>query len=322
MPSKIRIEREGARYHVINRGNYRCDVFAASGAPESFLRTLAQTAERYGWKVHAYVLMRNHFHLAIETPKPNLSAGMHWLQGTFASRFNRFRNQHGRLFQGPYKALLLEDLEALRRVVDYIHLNPVRAKVVAPDQVGGFAWSSLKVFRAKTKRPAWLVADEWLAARGGLEDTPKGMAAYEKYLVELGKDEAAQKEAGLVKLSQGWVIGTEGWKRAMAREYAQRKLLSGMGLELDELQQIREAHNESALEEALKKAGRREDELLTKPRGQEWKIDMAVEMRNRGVPVTWLAKRLHLGKSTSVRNALWRARRKHLPRGGGQAECE
>ena len=115
MPSKIRIEREGARYHVINRGNYRSDVFAARGAPESFLLTLAQTAERYEWKVHAYVLMRNHFHLAIETPKPNLSAGMHWLQGTFACRFNRFRKQHGRLFQGPYKALLIEDTGALRR---------------------------------------------------------------------------------------------------------------------------------------------------------------------------------------------------------------
>jgi len=124
MPSKIRIEREGARYHVINRGNYRSDVFAARGAAESFLLTLAQTAEHYDWKVHAYVLMRNHYHLAIETPKTNLSAGMHWLQGTFASRFNRFRKQHGRLFQGPYKALLMEDLEALRRVVDYIQKIP------------------------------------------------------------------------------------------------------------------------------------------------------------------------------------------------------
>jgi len=307
MPSKIRIEREGARYHVINRGNYRGDVFVARGAPESFLLTLAQTAVRYEWKVHAYVLMRNHYHLAIETPKPNLSASMHWLQTTFASRFNRFRKQHGRLFQGPYKALLMEDMEALRRVVDYIHLNPVRAKVVSPARVAGYEWSSLRVFRAKTKRAAWLTASEWLAVRGGWKDTPKDMAAYESYLVELGDNEAAQKEAGLVKLSQGWAIGTEGWKRALARKYAQRKLLSGTGLAKDEAGQIREAHNENAFEEALRKAGRSEAELQTKPKAQEWKIKMALEMRGKGVPVTWLAKRLSLGKATSVRNALWKA---------------
>ena len=311
MPSKMRIEYEGACYHVINRGNYRSDVFATQGAAESFMRTLAQTAERYAWKVHAYVLMRNHYHLAIETAQPNLSVGMHWLQCTFASRFNRFRKENGRLFQGPFKALLIEGRQALRRVVDYIHLNPVRARVVAPAQVGQFAWSSLKVFRGKTKRPAWLSAGEWLGARGEWTDTPEDIEAYEKHLVELGNDEAAQEAAGLVNLSRGWAIGTEAWKQAIARDYAQRMKMSGMGLEKHESEQLRAAHNENALAQALKSAGRTEAEMRTKPRSQEWKIKMALELREQGVPVVWLAKRLHLGKSTSVRNALWQARRKN-----------
>ena len=309
MPSKVRIEYEGARYHVINRGNYRSDVFATPGASESFLRTLAQAAERYAWKVHAYVLMRNHYHLAIETTQPNLSAGMHWLQCTFATRFNRFRKENGRLFQGPYKALLIEGREALRRVVDYIHLNPVRARVVAPAQVGQYAWSSLKAFRGEAKRAAWLSAAEWLSARGEWEDTPDGMAGYETSLVKLGEDEAAQKAAGLENLSRGWAIGTESWRRAVARDYAQRMKMAGMGLEKYEVEQMRTAHNENALAQALKAAGKTESELLTKPLRQGWKIKMALEMSDKGVPVAWLAKRLHLGKATSARNALWLARR-------------
>jgi len=311
MPSKVRIEYEGACYHVINRGNYRSDVFAARGAPESFLRTLGQAAQRYAWKIHAYVIMRNHYHLAIETPRPNLSAGMHWLQGTFASRFNRFRKQNGRLFQGPYKALLIEDREALRRVVDYIHLNPVRAGAVPPAQVGRHAWSSLKAFKAGTKKPDWLASGGWVGRGERWKDTPKGAAAYEKHLVELGSDEAAQKEAGLIKLSQGWTIGTPAWRRTMAREYAQRKKVSGMGLSKDEVKQIGEAHNENALEEAMKKAGRAEAELRTKPKAADWKVQMALEMRERGVPVAWLAERLCLGKAASVRSILWKARRKN-----------
>ena len=80
--------------------------------------------------------MRNHFHLASKTPAPNVTEGMHWLLGTFANRFNRFRDERGHLFQGRYQAQLIEDALALGRVVDYIHLNPVRAGLVAPEAVG------------------------------------------------------------------------------------------------------------------------------------------------------------------------------------------
>lgn len=85
----------GSEISVINRGNYRKDLFRDEGAAEAFERTLGEAAERFGWKVSAYVLMRNHFHLALETPEPNLSVGMKWLQGTWARRVNRFRGLEG-----------------------------------------------------------------------------------------------------------------------------------------------------------------------------------------------------------------------------------
>jgi REP element-mobilizing transposase RayT len=109
------LEFPGASYHVINRGNYRRDVFADDGAAESFRACLGEAGVKFASRVHAFVIMRNHFHLAVETPEPNLSAGMKWLQGTWAMRFNRFRTEVGRPFQGRYKALHVEARHALAR---------------------------------------------------------------------------------------------------------------------------------------------------------------------------------------------------------------
>jgi putative transposase len=95
MACKLRLEYAVACYHVINRGNYRRDVFAPPGSAGAFERCLGETCERFGWRVHAFVIMRNHFHLAVETPEANLSLGMKFLQGAWANRFNRFHGLTG-----------------------------------------------------------------------------------------------------------------------------------------------------------------------------------------------------------------------------------
>ena len=203
----------------------------------------------------------------------------------------------------------MEDTGILCRVVDYIHLNPVRAGVVAPAHVGGYPWSSLQVLGGKKSvRLAGLTASEWLEARGGWKNTPKGVTEYVKYLAGIGNSETAQRQAGLENLSRGWALGTYGWKKALAREYAQGAPMRNTGMERDEVEEIRDAHNENTFGQALAKAGKTEGELPTRPRAQAWKIKMALEMRDAGVPVNWLARRLHLGRASSVRSLLSRAR--------------
>jgi REP element-mobilizing transposase RayT len=134
-----------------------------------------EAAGRFGWRLHAFVVMRNHFHLAVETPEPNLSDGMKWLQGTWAARFNRFRGETGRPFQGRYKALHVEPGHALAQVAHYIHLNPVRARAVTAARLRDHRWGSLPFFLGRAKdRPACLVADTVLTESGGLPDTPAG----------------------------------------------------------------------------------------------------------------------------------------------------
>src|SRR4051812_20734411 len=150
--------------------------------------------------------MRNHYHLAIETPKANLGEGMHWLQGTVAVRFNRFRNERGHLFQGRYQAILLEDNAALLRLVNYLHLNPVRAKIVPVEQMVGFRWSSLHRF-VRGRRFEGLTAEDWLEQLG-LADTPEGWRTYIVQLAELAGNKDEQERQGFAELSHGWAIGT------------------------------------------------------------------------------------------------------------------
>ena len=146
MPRPLRIEYAGACFHVINRGNYRRNLFTGSGAAATFERTLAEAAERFHWRIHAYVVMSNHFHLAVQIAEPNLSDGMKWLQGTWIRRYNSLRRLVGRPFQGRYKALLVEPGHAFAQVCHYIHLNPVRARLVSPAQAVKYATGSLPRF--------------------------------------------------------------------------------------------------------------------------------------------------------------------------------
>jgi REP element-mobilizing transposase RayT len=206
---RLRVQYEGAIYHVINRGNYRRDVFETAETAKAFEATLAETCVRFGWRLHAHVVMRNHYHLAVGTPRANLVDGMHWLQSTFATRFNRFRSERGHLFQGRYQALLIEDAAALGRVANYIHLNPARAGIVPIAQVAAFRWSSLPRF-LKSPRPAWLVPDEWRETLG-FGDTPQGWRDYVDSLIALGGDPARQDDMGFGEMSRGWAIeGAEG----------------------------------------------------------------------------------------------------------------
>jgi len=309
MARSLRIQYENALYHVINRGNYRNDIYASDGAAHSFLATVIEAVQRYGWRLHAYVIMRNHYHLAIETPLPNLTIGMRWLQSTAAARFNRFRKENGHVFQGRYKALLLENAAALRRVVDYIHLNPVRAGAVSAERVGEYRWSSLKAL-VENKRPEGLVCAEWLECRGhGWLDNAKGLAAYLEYLREIGADERQQRQLGLEGLSSGWAIGTHGWKAALAREHSHKALSRGM--EKQDVVEMREAHWRKLLEAELSKAGKSTDELNSRFKCPEWKLEMAHGLQSGGAPVRWIAEQLRAGDPSALRARLSDYRKEH-----------
>jgi REP element-mobilizing transposase RayT len=136
MARSVRIEYAGAYYHVMARGNRRESIFLDDNDRRFFLQVLAEACGQTGWRVHAWVLMGNHYHLFLETPEANLVAGMKWLQITVARRFNIRHGKWGHLFGDRYKAILVEGGQAYyyQTLLDYIHLNPARAGLISADK--------------------------------------------------------------------------------------------------------------------------------------------------------------------------------------------
>ncbi len=162
MSRPLRIEFPGAVYHVTARGNARNDIFLSDNDRQAFLATLNWVVARFGWICHAYCLMDNHFHLLIETPQANLSAGMRQLNGVYTQRFNHRHQRVGHLFQGRFKAILIEKDSYLLELCRYIVLNPIRARMTASaDQ---YLWSSYLATLGMAPAPAGLTID-WVLSQ-------------------------------------------------------------------------------------------------------------------------------------------------------------
>lgn len=154
MARPLRIEYPGAFYHVTARGNDRKAVFKGRRDREKFFDYLESATERYGAVIHAYCLMDNHYHLLIQTPLGNLSKIMQHINGGYTMYFNTKRKRVGHLFQGRYKAILVNADEYAKELSIYIHLNPVRAGIEkVPDE---YEWSSCRYYTKIHEAPGWL----------------------------------------------------------------------------------------------------------------------------------------------------------------------
>jgi putative transposase len=303
MARPLRIEYPGACYHVINRGNYRQHLFRGTGAAEAFVRTLGEAAEQFHWRVHAYVVMSNHFHLAVELTEPNLSLGMKWLQGTWIRRYNGLRRLSGRPFQGRYKALLLEPGPALGQVCHYIHLNPVRAGLVEPAKAAEYPWSSLPHWTRKD-RPAWLEPAVVLGEAGELTDSKVGWRKYGEYLEFLATDPGEKKKLVAARLSRGWCVGSREFKKEMREEAAKKGAdLDGErfgGLEPDAVMTERGLMWEERLQ-ALAAAAKIALTRLPARKSHPDKALLAAAMKqSTSVANGWLAARLQMGAPASA----------------------
>ena len=298
MPRKLRIEYPGAIYHVLNRGNYRAWVFDTPGARDALERCLLQACERNGWILHAYVVMGNHYHLALETPGGNLSGGMQWFESTFANRFNRIRQERGHVFQGRYKALVVEPGSGgLGRLCHYIHLNPCRAGLCDISRLAAYRHSSYwRMRHAEARRPC-LRFDTALAAAGGLADHAEGWRRYEEYLAFQLKQGPAGRDAAYARLSQGWAIGTEGFRATLLEYHRNIELMRAWGRHGGA--QAREQSWQLELDRYLARLS--EAERGDKTKSAPWKLAIVQSMkRNTGASNDWLASRLEMGSGKYV----------------------
>ena len=184
MARPIRIQYPGAVYHVMARGNRGLKIFADDQDRKSFLGTLEEACGKTGWRVHAYVLMANHYHLLLQTPEPNLVDGMKWLQGTYTQRYNARHKVRGHLFQGRYKAVPVEaggeDDNYFAVVSTYIHLNPARAGLIRPGEqrLKRYRWSSYPWYlNGAGRRSRWLEVQRVMESVGLAAGQRKGYEA-------------------------------------------------------------------------------------------------------------------------------------------------
>lgn len=161
MARPLRLEFAGALYHVTSRGDRREDIYESDIDRHCFLDLLGDVCDQFNWECHAYCLMSNHYHLLIETPDANLSKGMRQLNGVYTQSFNRANDRVGHVFQGRYKAILVEKQEYLLELARYIVLNPVRAKMVRAAK--DWPWSSYRATAGHKAAEQWLNV-EWLLA--------------------------------------------------------------------------------------------------------------------------------------------------------------
>jgi putative transposase len=180
MARPLRLEFPGAVYHLTSRGNGRQKIFFSDNDRELFLKTLSQVVSRYGWICHAYCLMANHYHLLIETPKANLSLGMRQLNGVYTQSFNRRHRKVGHLFQGRFKAILVEKDSYLLELCRYIVLNPVRVK--GNGQAGAWKWSSYRATAGSASVAEFLTTD-WVLGQFG-KSRPTAQKRYRDFVRE------------------------------------------------------------------------------------------------------------------------------------------
>lgn len=190
MARPLRIAYPGAVYHITGRGNEKKTVFRDDQDRKTFLDILHQVNKRYNWICHTYCLMRNHYHLLIETPDGNISIGMRQLNGVYTQAFNKRHNRVGHLFQGRYKAILLQKDSHLLEVCRYAVLNPVRARLV--ERPGQWKWDSYQATAGKAIAHPCLKTDWVLSHFGSKRDSAE--KGYRKFINEKISSESIFKD--------------------------------------------------------------------------------------------------------------------------------
>jgi len=303
MARKIRVQYPGAIYHAMNRGDRREAIFNGDNDRLLFLETLAEACDKTDWQIHAWCLMKNHFHLVVETPRGNLVEGMQWLLGVYTNRFNHRQKEFGHLFNGRYKALHVDGSGNgyLKSVCDYVHLNPVRAGLILGEQpLESYPWSSYRLYlQERALRPTWLRVDRLLGEWGIPTDSAAGREQFAGHMEVRRRAEGAGEYE-----PQAWCLGSDEFREELLAQVNQLASPSHTG---EEVRQSAEAKAEWIIEEELRLVGWSFAELKRRRKGDRQKIRIAVRLRRETtMTLAWIAERLQMGAPGHVSCLLYR----------------
>jgi len=303
MARQLRIQYQGAIYHLMSRGDRREEIFRDDLDRKNFLETLGAACQKTGWQVHAYCLISNHFHLVVETPRANLVEGMKWLLGTYTMRFNRRHKLSGHLFAGRYKSLLVDGATPgyLRTVCDYVHLNPVRAKLLGRrERLHKYRWSSYPSYlRARQKREPWLRCDRLFGEHGLRKESRRSRVEFAR---RMEHRRVEPNDPSAQQIRRGWSFGAEDF---IARLLDRIPGSASEHHHARERKQTDEQKAEAIILARLKELGWRKTELVARRKSDPHKIALARDLRSQTtMSLKWIARRLGMGSWTHVSNLL------------------
>ena len=326
MPRQLRLEYEGAIYHVLARGDRREAIYHDDHDRLTWIDYLGQVCRRTGWRVYGWVLMGNHYHLLIETPGANLITGMQWLQTAYTGWFNRRHDLSGHLFGGRYKAVSIDEGAPqgnmlhgyVGTVLDYLHLNPVRAGIVGRrtgKSLLDYRWSSLTgaYLCSPRERPQWANV-EMAFSVFGLKDSGAGRRQFLERLEVRGREEPTRTCGAKLPegqslqstLRRGWYFGSQGFRERLLALLPKGD--ANVGLREKQhyeaaalMRDAAEQKAETILIRELRTAGVTEREWNKRPRSDQLKWKIARDMRaETTVSLKWIARRLNLGSASNV----------------------
>jgi putative transposase len=250
MARPLRIEFAGAIYHVTARGNRRAKIYRDDLDKDGFLSIFGRVKERVGWQCHAYCLMDNHYHLLLETPQGRLSEGMRLLNGIYTQGYNRRHRKVGHLFQGRYKAILVEKEAYLLELARYVVLNPVRAGIV--EEVAAWKYSSYRGTCGEEENP-WIESDWLLRCFGANRKT--ACETYREFVhLGIGQKNLWKELSAQIYLGSEDVI--KKWKQQSASDNAE--IPRGQRLRRRPLEEILRQRNRTEEEQSYYEAHREE----------------------------------------------------------------
>jgi putative transposase len=303
MARRLRVEYAGGIYHVMNRGDRREPIFRDDQDRQRFLETLGEACRKTSWEVQAWCLMSNHFHLVVETPQANLVAGMKWFLGTYTSRFNRRHRLFGHLFSGRYKSLIVDGHGNgyLRTVCDYVHLNPVRARLLNREQpLREYRWSSYADYlKSPARRPEWLKTDRLFGDMGIPQDSAAGRRHFEQLMEQR---RGSMDPQTLKAVRRGWCLGDVAFRKELLEQMGSRMGQHHGG---DERHETAETEAERMVAEELRRRSWDRAELERRRKGDREKVKIADRLRGETtMTLNWIAQRLNMGSSGYVANCL------------------
>jgi REP element-mobilizing transposase RayT len=298
MTRPLRIEFAGALYHVMSRGNERQRIVRDDADWERRLEWLRRAVQTYGWRLHSFVLMTTHDHLFVETPEPNLSAGIHLLNGSYTGYFNRRHRRVGHLFQGRFKAHLIDEEGYYLEISRSIHLNPVRAKMAGrPEE---YRWSSYRGYKRAAWTVEWVTYDRVLGEFGGGE-----AAARRAYTRFVGMGMEGRLKSPWAGALGGLIVGSDGFAARVGRLLGKRPADG----EVPQLERLRQRPSlERIIEEVGRHFGREQSGWSAGTRSDDASRAVAAYLARRrfGYPAGTVASALGYRSHGSIHSAIAR----------------